>query len=164
VDISVTFYPEVCHGCFGIEELSFADFLERIPLWSPMSLFGLLLPHPADFLFLWLMRRFKGWLRHLKIKKAKTWPLTQGTVTSATATDRGFDTGWIGQFSYLYKVNGEYYSGTHWQPTKGEVEADNLVRGWKDRPASVRYLPQDPSKSLLLLEEQEPPTSISLDS
>jgi hypothetical protein len=37
-------------------------FLKEFHFGAPMSLFGLLLPHPADFLFLWLMRRFKGWL------------------------------------------------------------------------------------------------------
>ena len=41
---------------------------------------------------------------------------------------------WIGEFSYTYIVNGEYFSGFHQIEAVSQKRADALTLGWKRAP------------------------------
>ena len=72
-----------------------------------------LLPLARDLVFL-LVGLAGGVLAWLKARRAQSWPSAQGTVMGVTSKRAGgIYKPWIGQFSYNYIVNGEYFSGFH---------------------------------------------------
>jgi hypothetical protein len=88
---------------------------------------------------------------------AKRWPTVEGIVEYACPRllDDDEGGGWVGELSYSFSVAGEYYSGFHRIAATGENSATLLVEGWKGQKVAIRYSPRDPSKSALLLEDQE---------
>lgn len=65
---------------------------------------------------------------------------------------------WVGELSYSYSVDGDYYSGFYHLPASGEDQASRWVQGWKDRRVVVHYAPGNPSQSVLVIEEQNQPS------
>jgi hypothetical protein len=61
---------------------------------------------------------------------------------------------WIGEFSYTYIVNGEYFSGFHQIRAFSQKRADHLTFGWKGRMLVVRYSPSRHETSVLLQSDQ----------
>ena len=96
---------------------------------------------------------FVYWLRS---RQATSWPSTQGTVWQAEARqakeveERRSLSPWVGQFTYSYAVNGEYYSGTHMINALTKRRAEQIVAGWKDRTIAVRYSPSRSDVSIVL--------------
>ena len=57
---------------------------------------------------------------------------------------------WVGEFTYTYVANGEYYSGFHRIGARSERRAEERISGWKVRMVVVRYSPTKPQVSVLL--------------
>jgi hypothetical protein len=64
---------------------------------------------------------------------------------------------WVGELSYSYSVDGEYYAGVAQLPARDEHAGHEAVRDWKDRKVSIRYAPGKLSLSTLIVEEQSAP-------
>ena len=87
--------------------------------------------------------------------RAQHWQQTSGRGSGAhAASSRAI---WTVEISYSYVINGEYYSGFASLPADDEKHAEGLALGWKDREILVRYQPEDPTESTLLLEDQKQP-------
>ena len=61
---------------------------------------------------------------------------------------------WVGNLTYTYVVNGEYYSGFHRIYARSESRAEERVARWKDRMVVVRYSPDKNDVSVLLGSDQ----------
>jgi len=87
------------------------------------------------------------------------WPRTVGTVelvdSEAIAADRG-STLFVGELSYSYSVNGEYYAGFYRLAAGTQTEAEAMLRGWKGRRTTVRYSPQNHALSVMVPYEDLP--------
>ena len=91
-----------------------------------------------------------------KFRHAHSWPSAQGTILSAEVL-RASDNNilpWVGNLTYSYIVNGEYYSGYHRMRARNERRAEEKIAGWKDRMVVVRYSPDKPDLSVLLKSDQ----------
>ena len=77
--------------------------------------------------------------------------------------DREEGGGWVGELTYSYAVDGEYYSGFHHFWAASENDADSQVSGWKGQNVMIRYRPGNPSISKLRMEEQNKPLNLSFD-
>ena len=103
-----------------------------------------------------------GVLYWLRSRQAQSWPCAQGTVWQAEAKRpkeiedrrRIYIWPWVGQFTYSYPANGEYYSGCHTVNALTERRAEQVVSGWKGRMLVVRYSPANPGISVVLKEDQ----------
>ncbi|MFZ0137751.1 MAG: DUF3592 domain-containing protein [Candidatus Sulfotelmatobacter sp.] len=113
-----------------------------------------LLPLARDLVFL-LVGLAGGVLAWLKARRAQSWPSTKGTVMHVTSRSiGGIYKPWIGEFSYTYIVNGEYFSGFHQIRAFSQKRADALTLGWKGRMLVVRYSPSSYRTSALLKSDQ----------
>ena len=118
------------------------DPWKLLPLWQEIAL-----SVAAACSGLW------AWWR---VRQAQSWPSTQGTISGAAArptNDRRFKP-WIGELTYSYVVNGEYYSGFHQIRARKERRAEELVSGWKGRMVIVRYSAKKHEISALLKSDQ----------
>ncbi|MGA8491964.1 MAG: DUF3592 domain-containing protein [Terriglobales bacterium] len=117
-----------------------------------------LLPHPADFLLGWIIRRARKQRSQQLEAQARTWPQAQGTVSECRVKRAGDPPDrwyvWQVELTFSYVANGEYYSGTSLLPPETEGEAAELAQRWKDRKLLVRYFPEDASKSVVLMQDQ----------
>jgi len=114
-----------------------------------------LLPILKDVVLLLLPAAGAAWA-WFKFRHAHSWPSAQGTIISAQAqatTDSHFQR-WVGNLTYTYVVNGEYYSGFHRIRARNERRAEEKIAGWKDRMVVVRYSPDKPDLSVLLKSDQ----------
>jgi hypothetical protein len=94
-----------------------------------------------------------GWLR---VRHAQSWPSAQGMidrVAARPAKNRSFKP-WLGEFTYTYVANGEYYSGFHRIRAGSERRAEERISGWGGRMVMVRYSPTKPEISVLLKSDQ----------
>jgi hypothetical protein len=94
-----------------------------------------------------------AWLR---ARQAQSWPSTQATIRQTTvrrAVDRRFKP-LIGELSYTYVIDAEYYSGFHRIRARSERRAEELISGWKGRMVVVRYSPEKHAISVLLKTDQ----------
>jgi uncharacterized protein DUF3592 len=94
-----------------------------------------------------------AWFR---TRHAYSWPSARGTIMGAqvrSSTD-SYIRPWVGDFTYSYIVNGEYYSGFHRLRARSERRAEEKIAGWKSRMVVVRYSPDKPDLSVLLKTDQ----------
>ncbi|MFZ0277791.1 MAG: DUF3592 domain-containing protein [Candidatus Sulfotelmatobacter sp.] len=113
-----------------------------------------LLPLARDLILL-LVGVAGGVLAWLKAGRAQSWPSAQGTVMGVTSRRvGGIYKPWIGEFSYTYIVNGEYFSSRHPLRAFSRKRADALTLGWKGRMLVVRYSPTNHETSVLLKSDQ----------
>lgn len=113
-----------------------------------------LLPLARDLVLL-LVGLVGGVLAWLRARRAQSWPSTQGTVMGVRSKNvGGIYKPWIGEFSYNYIVNSEYFSGFHQIRASTEKRADALTLGWKGRMLVVRYSPSSHETSVLLRSDQ----------
>jgi|GEM_PF-3326028 len=117
------------------------------------------------FAYLGLVRDFIGiaiaagsgiivWLR---TRQAYSWPTTQATVWQASARpaeQRSYIYGWVGELTYSYVVNGEYYAGSSLLKARNERRAQELVSGWKGRTIVLRFSPTRHDISIALKSDQ----------
>jgi hypothetical protein len=116
--------------------------MEAAALWQDILLFAI-----AACSGIW------AWLR---TRQAPSWPSAHGTIDRAVArpsVDRNVKP-WVGEFTYTYVANGEYYSGFHRIRERSERRAEELIAGWKGRMVVVRYSPARPEISALLKSDQ----------
>jgi hypothetical protein len=147
--------------------LAIGDF--RLPIFTyaetPMELFGPLWKMLFDIAvvagIVWLIRRLAISAGHRAQKRAGNWAIAQGTVEHASPkhaspkmAGEGRTGYWIGELSYSYSVDGEYYAGVAQLPASSEDHASEVVRGWKDRKVQVRYMPRNRARSVLITNEQ----------
>ena len=74
-------------------------------------------------------------------------------VAARPAKNRSFKP-WLGEFTYTYVANGEYYSGFHRIRAGSERRAEERISGWGGRMVVVRYSPTKPEISVLLKSDQ----------
>lgn len=113
-----------------------------------------LLPLARDITLL-LAGGAAGVLAWLKSRRAQSWPSTQGTIMGVSSRSvGGIYKPWVGEFSYNYIVNGEYFAGFHQIRARSQKRADALTLGWKGRMLVVRYSPCRHETSTLLGSDQ----------
>ncbi len=113
-----------------------------------------LLPLARDIVLL-LAGGATGVLAWMRARGAQSWPSAQGTVASVRSRSvGGVYKPWIGEFSYTYTVNGEYFSGIHQIRVLTQKRAEALTLGWKGRMVVVRYSPSKHEASVLLKSDQ----------
>jgi hypothetical protein len=92
----------------------------------------------------------------MKTRGALSWPSAQGTVSGASVQTAGSKhlKPWVGQLTYTYIVNGEYYSGSHFIGAVSKKRAEDAVEGWSGRLVVVRYSPVRHEDSVLVKSDQ----------
>ncbi len=93
-----------------------------------------------------------GWLaRRWWLSRSKYWPIVQGRVVSIMP---GVD-GSMCNVSYVYVVDGEYYSGEipFFRSLTFRRKEDVHAALPKDMPIDVRYRPGHPEKSVAIIPE-----------
>lgn len=123
------------------------------PLWELLLGFALIVTIG------WLIRRFAVSVNRRVQDAAGSWPIAQGTIEHAApkVIGEGRTAYWVGELSYSYSVNGEYYAGVAHLPAANEDAAYEATRGWKERKVQVRVMPGKPERSVLVLAEQTQP-------
>ena len=114
-----------------------------------------LLPIVKDLLFL-LMASGAGVWTWFRTRHAHSWPSAQGTIMGAQvrASTDSYIRPWVGDLTYSYIVNGEYYAGFHRLRARSERRAEEKIAGWKGRMVVVRYSPARHDLSTLLRSDQ----------
>jgi hypothetical protein len=104
----------------------------------------------------WVLRKLATRVNKSNQRRAEGWPSASGWVEWAAPimVGEGRSAYWAGEVTYSYSVGGEYYSGHFQFPVSGEDAAWKAVQGWKGRRVLIRYSPGDPSKSVLVEDEQ----------
>jgi hypothetical protein len=121
----------------------------------------MILDYLFEFLLAWVLRHFKAWRRNRLVVRVQDWPQASGRGLGAHAkSSNAAHPIWATDITYSYVVDGEYYSGFVSLPADDEAHAEGLALGWNDRAILVRYLPNSPTESTLLLEDQNQPTAI----
>jgi Protein of unknown function (DUF3592) len=113
------------------------------------------LPLLKDLLLLIIPAAAGGWA-WFRTRHAHSWPSAQGTIMGAnvkSSTD-SYIRPWVGDLTYSYVVNGEYYSGFHRIRARSERRAEEKIAGWKGRMVVVRYSPSKHDLSALLRSDQ----------
>ena len=107
----------------------------------------------------WVLRRLTERLNRRRQHVSQAWPTTSGHIEWATAKmiGEGHSGYWVGELAYSYSASGEYFAGTCLLPASSEEEAYRSVAGWKDRAVTIRYCPENPSDSVLVITEQVQP-------
>src|SRR5215475_15444560 len=120
------------------------------PLWRLLAEFAVF------FGVAWGIRRLTVAAQRRVQRYAASWPTVQGTVEHASQKmeGEGRTAYWVGELTYSYCVEGEYYAGVAHLPARNEDAAYDAVSGWKDRKVRIRYAPGNPSLSALIFEEQ----------
>ena len=123
------------------------------PLWTMLLGFALIVSIG------WLIRHFAVSVNRRVQDGARGWPIAQGTIEHAgpKTIGEGRTAYWVGELSYSYSVDGEYYAGVAYLPASNEDDAYEATRGWKDRRVHVRVMPGKPERSVLVLKEQSQP-------
>jgi hypothetical protein len=99
--------------------------------------------------------------RHVQ-KLGSDWPVAQGTPSMPASKNDGRGSHWmlVGELSYSYSVDGEYYAGVTHLRASNEDAAYEATRGWRDRKVKVRYMSSNPETSVLVvLDEQTKPVA-----
>jgi len=123
------------------------------PVWKMMLEFGAILA------IWWLLAKLRAGVNRKLQVKATAWPTASGSIEWAAPEMLGDgESGqWVGKLTYSYSVRGEYYAGSFEFPASSESKAWGAVEGWKGRNVTVRYSPADPSKSVLVMAQQNRP-------
>lgn len=129
------------------------------PVWE--SILGFL----GIVVLVWILRWLGLRMNRRLQNSAKNWPYAHGTVEHAEPkmVGEGHSGYWVGELAYSYSVDGEYYSGVFQLPASSESTASDVVQGWKNRALVIHYSRADPSKSVLVLEEQNQPAKVGSD-
>jgi hypothetical protein len=112
-------------------------------VWAALIVLGQVKP-----LWKWIQRN-----------RAKNWPITSGTIESATVDEakRGFfsssafgrSPSHVAELNYVYSVGGIGATGVYKRGFGTEDEAWDFVRDLKGKPIAVHYNPDKPSASAL---------------
>jgi hypothetical protein len=123
------------------------------PVWKMIQGFGAILA------MWWILAKLQARLNQKLQVNARAWPTAPGSIEWAAPEmfGDGKSGQWVGKLTYSYSVRGEYYSGSFKFPASNETNAWRSVEGWKGRGVMVRYSPVDPSKSVLVMAEQNRP-------
>lgn len=101
----------------------------------------------GDVLFILLEYLFRLGVFKIRRRRSQAWPLTMATVTSAAAPKSAYSH--VVEVDYLYKVNGERYTGKIKIPfffrSNAEIWMKQFVPGAE---LTIRMKPGDPSKSV----------------
>jgi hypothetical protein len=109
------------------------------------------LPLLKDLVLLILPAGAAAWAWY-KTRHAHSWPSAHGTIMGAEvrASADSYIRPWVGDLTYSYIVNREYYAGFHRLRARSERRAEEKVAGWKGRTVVVRYSPRKHDLSTLL--------------
>jgi hypothetical protein len=102
-----------------------------------------------------------SWWRKLR---TQSWPAVQGKIVDTAIHERPVQSGiWTAALVYSCKVEGQVHAGRYKRNFDNLEEAQEFVRGLKDRSIAIHYCPSKPSHSALdeqdlrTLLEQRPP-------
>jgi hypothetical protein len=102
-----------------------------------------------------------SWWRKLR---TQSWPAVQGKIVDTAIHERPVQSGiWTADLVYSCKVEGQVHAGRYKRNFDNLEEAQEFVRGLKDRSIAIHYCPSNPSHSALdeqdlrTLLEQRPP-------
>lgn len=80
------------------------------------------------------------------------WPSTVGTVESISSDVAPGDRSgsiFVGEISYSYEVEGQYYAGFYQLAGSSEGEVEAMLKRWKGRKTTVRYSPKHNAVSIM---------------
>lgn len=110
-------------------------------------------------LFTFVGRCLKAWRRQRLVVRAQHWAQVPGSALEGHA-DCLNDSSYAicsAEINYTHRVDGELFAGSVSLPADDKRHAEGLALGWRNREILVRYSPDDPTTSTLLLEEQHQP-------
>jgi hypothetical protein len=113
------------------------------------------LPFWQDILFL-AAAAGSGLWTWLRVRRAHSWPSAAGVIerVGARPAENLHFKPWVGELTYTYVANGQYYSGFHRIGARSEGRAEERISGWKGGMVGVRYSPTKPEISVLLRSDQ----------
>jgi len=88
--------------------------------------------------------------------RSRGWPTVDGTIVGGNVqkmSGRG-DPPYLGEISYSYNLDGQYYSGYYQRGFFDEQKGWDFVDGAKDRPVIIRYKASDPEITVLRMRDQ----------
>jgi|ERR1041385_915809 len=95
---------------------------------------------------------FWEWIPMQLRRGKRNWPSIQALVESV-GRRRLEDTeggGWVNELIFSYSVNNEYYSGVF----RYSLSDDETIEEWTGRKVLIHYQPENPSKSIMFIDEQ----------
>ena len=119
---------------------------------SPRQKFGQALA------LLWFLRNVSDLAEKKLNEKAKSWPAISTVVEYAESVLVGEDQDahWSGDIHYSYSVDGYSYSGSYYVRALDQDDAEDILQKWRNRRILVHYFPGNPSRSVLIPDEQDP--------
>jgi hypothetical protein len=112
-----------------------------------------LLPLWQEILFIVVVLASGSWT-WFKFRHASSWPSAQGTITGTAARTEGHSSMWVGELTYTYVAEGQYYSGLRSLRARSKRRAEEKIEGWKGRMIVVRYSPRNHEISTVLKSDQ----------
>ena len=92
--------------------------------------------------------------RRIRVIGSTAWPVADGKVFSGKVEKD--DLGWATELTYSYAALGEYYSGTFRRGFRRKKNAEAFLERFpRQTPIPVRYKPQKPEMSALLLSDMD---------
>ena len=92
--------------------------------------------------------------RWLRKQQAASWPSAASRIESGSVgaiPRRGGRCSYLLSIAYSYTVDGETYGGVHSEILDTESDAQSVLASLKALPPLVRYKPEDPMESEMLL-------------
>ena len=91
--------------------------------------------------------------RRIRLIGSADWPMADGKITGANVK-RDEVLGWRLELSYYYTALGEYYAGKFQRSFRRKASAEAFAERFpKQTPVPVRYKPERPQVSTLLLSD-----------
>jgi hypothetical protein len=106
---------------------------------------------------LWFLRNVSDLAERKLNEKAKSWPAVSTVVEYAEPMMVGDDeNAHLGtDIHYAYSVDGYSYAGSYYFRAYSEDDAEDTASQWRNRRILVHYFPDNPSRSVLIPDEQD---------
>lgn len=120
----------------------------------------MLLKYLFEFCYRICVRTLRTWRRHKLVVRVQHWPQAVGNGLEAHAECSEHSRYAIcsAEINYSYRVDGQLFAGSVSLPADNKSHAEGIALGWRNREIRVRYSPDEPTESTLLLEDQTMPS------
>jgi hypothetical protein len=100
------------------------------------------------FIGAWTVIGWRRFRRSQNNEAANGWPSVEGVIVAGNVTPIPKTMLFLATITYSYFVE-EYRAGKYLREFSKEADADEFVRGLKDRRLQIRYKPNKPDTSIL---------------
>jgi hypothetical protein len=112
------------------------------------ALFYLVAKYVLPFTGAWAVIAWRRFRRTQKNDSARGWPSVEGVIVDGQVKPIPKTRLFLATITYSYFVE-EYRAGKYLREFSKEADADEFVRGLKDRRLQIRYKPDKPDTSIL---------------